>query len=52
MKEALLIARGAVGADADMWISERRPRCAFGSDLPNGGCGNPGVAEFEDVLLC
>ena len=43
---------GAVGADADMWISARRPLCAFGSELPNGGCRNPGVAEFGGVLLC
>ena len=44
--------RGAVGADTDMLISAKRSPCAFGSDLPNGGCGNPGVAEFEGALLC
>jgi hypothetical protein len=52
MKEALLSDCGTVGAATDMSISEKRPPCAFGSDLPSGGCGNPGVAEFEGVLLC
>jgi hypothetical protein len=44
--------RGAVGTDADVLRSEKRPSCTFGSHLPNGGCGNPAVAEFGRVLLC
>ena len=44
--------RGAGGAGTDTSISEKRSPCAFGSNLPNGGCGDPGVAEFEGVLLC
>jgi hypothetical protein len=51
-KEAVLSDRGTVGRDADMPIPAKRPTCAFGGDLPNGGCGNPGVAEFGCVLLC
>lgn len=33
-------------------VSAKRAPCAFGSDLPDEGCKNPGVAQFGCVLLC
>lgn len=33
-------------------VSAKRVTCAFGSDLPDDGCGNLGVAQFGCVLLC
>lgn len=42
--------RSAVGSVAP--ISTKRDPCAFGSDLADGACTDPGVALFGRVLLC